>query len=105
MRYYLLKALYITNPFEFKSFQVNGPKDALKTLGQLERWRPQHYKVLMDTNRVTWTEESTKVRNVFVRIPAENRIPPLTRIHHIFITDVMPYLNSQRTKSEDRGQH
>lgn len=102
MRYYLLKILFKTNPFEFQHIKVYAPSTAVKELKNLERWRPRYYNVLMDTKRVVWTESGNGLRNVYIRIPATAKLPPLVRMHHLFIAEVMPHL---KENVENRGRN
>lgn len=102
MRYYLLKILFGTRPFEFKHFKVFNPKESARELKNLENCRPQYFNILMDTKRAVWTEPDNGLRNVFIRIPADAKLPPLVRMHHLFIAEVMPHL---KENIENRGRN
>lgn len=107
MRFYLVKILFVTEPFEFRHLKVYGHESGLKELKRLKNWRYDQYHALITSHRAVWTEEKSNLRNIYLQFPVDPniKIPPLNRIHHAFASHVMPYLTHKKDPFEDRGKH
>lgn len=105
MRYYLIKILFVTEPFEFKHLKIYDSVSGAKEIKNLKNWRFDKYQTLMTSRRVAWTEDGNNFHNVYLQLPVEEyrKIPPLNRVMHVFISHVTPYLTQLKDNVETRG--
>jgi hypothetical protein len=102
VRFYLVKILFVTEPFEFRHLKVYNHESGAKELKNLKNWRYEKYHILVTSRRVAWTEKDSNLHNVYLQLPVEElrKIPPLNRVCHAFVSHVMPYITHTKDTLE-----